>query len=447
VYSSDLPEVFAAQIVFWVLLPFVIFAPPRWAVLAWLVMGNLDATGPGQSASDAMGWINASKGVIIPLYLWWRLRNLPGQVSTTLPARLWLILTIHAAVAALWAPFPLAAVKLVGNMIGILLMLIVLDRCARGGMLDKRVIVMLIVASLALGVVQTFYYGGAAYGFDGSGQPTRFSAFVAAQQYAAFLVAFLAAILWQPEIGAWLRVTLGAAIGVGLILNGSRTWFFGATLVLLVYLCLSFRRVAVFAAFGTATAALCSLLLLNLSPMHADVLGDTSSRIVATVNALATGEDTSHNVGLANLNFRLSIYQGAIDDIRVGNTWEFLIGHGTTSGGNVILRVFPASYKPDRLDPNRAIHNEWLRAFYEWGVIGLGLLIATFATLIAGLIRLHRKSSWKESTSAVLSFLPAFLIAFSTENVLAGAGNAVTMSLAVIIALLWTPRPRSTIAR
>jgi hypothetical protein len=41
---------------------------------------------------------------------------------------------------------------------------------------------------------------------------------------------------------------------------------------------------------------------------------------------------------------------------------------------------------------------------------------------------------------AALSFLPAFLLAFSTENLLAGAGNAVTMSLALIVGLSWIPR-------
>jgi hypothetical protein len=78
VFSGDLPEVFAAQVLFWVLLPIVIFASPRWGVLAWLIMGNLDASGPGQSNSTAVGWINATKGVVIPLYLWWRLRHTPS---------------------------------------------------------------------------------------------------------------------------------------------------------------------------------------------------------------------------------------------------------------------------------------------------------------------------------------------------------------------------------
>jgi hypothetical protein len=48
---------------------------------------------------------------------------------------------------------------------------------------------------------------------------------------------------------------------------------------------------------------------------------------------------------------------------------------------------------------------------------------------------------------AVLSFLPAFLLAFTTENVIAGAGNAVTMSLGLILALLWIPRSNGKIGK
>jgi hypothetical protein len=49
---------------------------------------------------------------------------------------------------------------------------------------------------------------------------------------------------------------------------------------------------------------------------------------------------------------------------------------------------------------------------------------------------------WKAPSLALISFLPAFLVALSTENVLAGAGNAVTISLALMIGLLWSPIPK-----
>ena len=96
----------------------------------------------------------------------------------------------------------------------------------------------------------------------------------------------------------------------------------------------------------------------------------------------------------------------------------------------------------EQLDANRTIHNEWLRAFYEWGIVGLGLIFAIAVALPGMLIQHYRRGSSRAAASAVFSFLPAFLVAFSTENVLAGAGNAVMVSLCLVIALLWMPTVR-----
>jgi O-Antigen ligase len=431
--------VFAAQILFWILLPCVLVAPLRWAILAWLVMGNLDATGPTLAVSSDVGWINATKGILLPLYLWFRLRKAPSEIQSSLPLKLWMALAVYAGVASLWSPFPVAAAKLVGNMVGILLMIIVLEKAARCDLLNSRAINILIIASIGLASLQTFYFGGAVYGFDGVDQPSRFSSFVSAQQYTAFLVAFLAAVLWDRRSGLWTRTILILSIAAAIILNGSRTWFFGAFLVFVVYAWLSLRNVAVYIPIAAATVSLGLLFAVNLNPMKFDPVVDSSSRIAATFSALATGEDTARNVGLANLKFRLAIYQGAFDEIRSAGPRDLIFGHGTSSGGNVILHVFPHSYSVDRLDPNRAIHNEWLRALYEWGILGVALLVGVFASLIAALIVLRRGES-SFGSWAVLSFLPAFLLAFTTENVIAGAGNAVTMSLGLILALLWIPK-------
>jgi len=436
-FDAQMPEVLAAQVIFWLLLPIVLWAPPKWAVLAWLVMGNLDTTGAGQGSTATLGWINAVKGILLPLYLWWRMRGAPSEISRTPPARLWFALMAYAAVAGVWAPFPIAAAKLVGNMLGILFTVIVVEKAVRNGLLSSRSLVILVVSSLGLAIVQTYYYGGASYGFDGVGQPSRFSSFVAAQQYAAFLVAFLAVILWQRELRFHTRVGLSLAVCLALLLNGSRTWFLGAALVGVVYLFLSFRRVVVATAFGLATIALFVLLAANLQPSNTSVLDDSEGRIAATLSALIGGNETSHNIGMANLSFRLSVYEGVLTELRAATPRELFLGHGTSTGGSVVMRVFPHSYHEDTLDPNRAIHDEWLRALYEWGIVGLIAMVGVFATLVAGVIARYRDPATRYGAIAVFSFLPAFLLAFSTENVLAGAGNAITMSMAIVIGMLW----------
>jgi len=348
---------------------------------------------------------------------------------------LWLLFVVYAAVASLWSPFPLAAAKLVGNLVGTFLTFVVLQKASRSRFLGVTEITVLIVATLGLGVLQTFYYGGEAYGFDGADRPNRFSSFVGVQQYAAFLVAFLVIALWHKRFTAKTRVWLVSAIGVALVLNGSRIWFVGAAWVLLVYLSLSFRKV-----LGSITLAAIGLgfgvlLALNFDPSGTDLLTDPSSRITATLSALVTGRDTPQNIGLANLNFRLAIYEKVLDELRESSVTSLLFGHGTSSGGTVVLRVFPGLYKTIGLDPNRAIHSEWLRVLYEWGIAGFALLIAILAMLVVELAKRRKNGTGGIGTAAVFSFLPAFLLAFSTENLIAGAGNAVTMSLALTIAL------------
>jgi len=440
--GGDPPEVFAAQVIFWMLLPVALFAPGRWAILAWLLMGNLDTTGPTQEASAQVGWMNAAKAIAIPIWLWWRLRREPSQVLSTLPAKLWISLGVYAAIATLWSPFPIAAIKLVGNMAGIILMVILLEKSVRGGLLGPRIFSLLIIGSLALGVLQTYVYAGRTYGFDGTDEPLRFTSFASAQQYAGYLVAFLALLLSQGTF-ARARTPLLAAVSVALILNGSRTWIAGAGLLLIAYGWLSFRRLVAYIAFGFATMALGALLLVNLTRLDADSITDSSGRVTATLSAILAGHDTSHNAGLRNLNFRLAMYDAALNEIRSSDARELLFGHGTSSGGMVALRAFPARYKLDHLDPNRTIHDEWLRVFFEWGLLGLALFVGVFFTLIAGLVIKCRGRASKSPAGAVLAALPAFLAAVSTENVIAGAGNAIMMSFGIVISILWIWPPRA----
>ena len=161
---------------------------------------------------------------------------------------------------------------------------------------------------------------------------------------------------------------------------------------------------------GLSTMVFGALLALNFNPNQADPFEYGSSRITATAAALITGEDTPQRAGLANLNFRLSVYDGAISELGSSSMGELLLGHGTSSGGNVVMRVFPRSYKADTLDPNRVLHNEWLRALYEWGVGGLCLVIAVLATLLIGLVRRYNLDAARVGSAIALSFCTRLLV-------------------------------------
>ena len=223
-------------------------------------------------------------------------------------------------------------------------------------------------------------------------------------------------------------------------LNGSRTWFLGAACVVVLYVWFSSRRVLVTALLGMSTVALGGILYFNFDADRSYSLDAAPSRIVATIQALATGQDTAQRAGLANLDFRLAIYDGLLDQLRSSSLGQLVFGHGTSSGGNILIRVFPHSYSTSTVDPNRAVHNEWLRALYEWGIGGFSVMAGVLIALVWGLVTRYGNAVTRASSAAALSFVPAFLVAFTTENLIAGAGNAITMGLALLIATSWTPR-------
>jgi hypothetical protein len=85
-------------------------------------------------------------------------------------------------------------------------------------------------------------------------------------------------------------------------------------------------------------------------------------------------------------------------------------------------------------DPNRAVHNEWLRILYEWGGVGLGLWFVFIFSIIMYAyqgVQLDRLGHARP----LLIFLPAFLCGFSTENILAGAGHAENIGFVLLAAL------------
>ncbi len=432
IWDSGLPQaVLTARVIFLVLLPVILFGRPRWALLAWLLTANLDLTGPSTTVNSSVGWMNVVKSLGLPIYLWFRLRGTPSTVWRTPPALFWLALVAYAGVATLWSAYPLAAVKMIGHMAGIVLILVVLEKFARRQVLDVTVWRWLIVISIAMAVFQTHVIGGLTYGFDGPDQAVRLTSFVGAQHFAALLVAFLAVTLWLDRLPTWSRWTLVACLLVCIFLNGSRTWFLGALFVLTAYVRFEYRRVIGPAAVGAAGIVMTVLAAGNLGLLEPDRYVNTDSRIIATLNALLAGQDTPGKAGLRNIGFRAKIYRGLYEELSDADVSEVVFGHGTSNGAKIAKLVLP---RRQRLDPNRVVHNEWFRVLYEWGVVGLLLWLMSFMSLLAAVLMSRRRSRNTRMNTALLSYLPGFILALSTENAFAGAGMAMTVGLSALLA-------------
>jgi len=158
---------------------------------------------------------------------------------------------------------------------------------------------------------------------------------------------------------------------------------------------------------------------------------EPANRLTATASALLTGQDRADGMGLGTMRFRLAMYRGVLKQLGGSRPWRWLWGHGTAAGGQVALTLFPAAYRAESLDANRVIHNEWLRVAYEWGAVGVVLWFAVLGALLS--LAWRRRAD--PAGGALLSYLPALLLGLSLENVIDGAGNAVTTGLLLLTAL------------
>jgi hypothetical protein len=123
-------------------------------------------------------------------------------------------------------------------------------------------------------------------------------------------------------------------------------------------------------------------------------------------------------------------------DLSSSSALQIIFGHGTASGGYIFAKDSLNGYLPFSVDPNRIIHDEWLRALYEWGILGFLTFTGVFIVLFVWLTLIYKKSQ-KEIYMGVLSYLIPLCIALKTENILAGAGNGVTMGFGILLGTMW----------
>lgn len=428
-WSVEADAVFAR----WLLLaltPLVVAAPLRWAVLAWLCMTHLDATGSGVASHAGVGWLNAFKAVVLPAWLLVRLRGVDGWLHRSRASGCWLALAAWAGTSAAWSPFPLAALKLGAGMIAILLALLMLERAARAGLLDDRTLAIFLLASLALALVQTILFADGSFGYAGRGMPQRFTSFVGAQQFAALLTATLCWLLWAPALRAPWRTVGVLALFAALAANGSRTWTLGALVAMAVHAVWGKLRWPHLARIAAAIVILVSVPAIRRGITQRSPGEEPANRLTATASALLKGEDRPDGMGLGTARFRLGMYRGVWAAMRKGGVREWILGRGGGAGAQIAMRLFPYAYRQETLDANRVVHNEWLRVSYELGLPGLALWLGA----LFGLVWLAWRARMRPQGMALAAYLPALLLGLTAENILDGAGNAVTAGLLILAA-------------
>ncbi len=407
----------APVILYVILFLAAMFAPLRWSVIAFLLLSNIDLG----SLSASIGLLNTAKAMVLPVYMLWRFRGYAGHGKVPAAPIVWGLFIFYVAVASAWSFFPAYAIKLIGHLIGSLVICMMLTRATKARSLSLETIFPVSCGVIGLAVFHWFFLHG------WGGETERFTTFSGAQAFAAFITALYCAAITSKLIKPALRIPLCLALAGSVLLNGSRTWIIGLLLSTLAAVFVSEAKLWIkIITFGLTLIA-ASVVTIEFSTLMELVSQESgSNRIAAAISAAYVGNFKAK--GLGTYNLREELYRRTFEDIANGTTLQLVFGHGTCNGALIAATL---SKNPD---PNRALHDEWLRAIYEWGVTGLLLWVSFIASLFVYAIKGFRKDKSGYSRP-LLIYLPAFLLGLAGENIIAGAGNAVSVGLLILIAL------------
>lgn len=406
----------SALVLYGVLFVVVLLAPLRWSLIAYLILTTIDL---GSMNAD-IGLLNTAKAVVLPLYLLWRLRDCAGHGRVIVAPIAWGLLTLYAAIAGSWSLYPMFALKLVGHMIALFLICMVFIRAAKGGYLTPNVVLPVAAGVLVLAALRSIF--APSFG----GEIERFKSFSSAQSFAAFLVALFAVALCSKSARIAVRLLLCGILIIALTFDGSRLWMVGLVLSTIVALLISnvaawFKVCMVGVSIVAVALGIAETdLVLNVLAREA-----SSNRIVAAAVAGYRGDSKSY--GLGTYRFRRELDLRAIAAIRNSGMRELIFGHGTSNSAEL------AGGLARNPDPNRIMHNEWLRVPYEWGIPGTLFWLMFFASITLYAAQGVR-SEQADYSKPLLVYLPAFLLGLAGENIIAGAGNDVSAGFLLVVA-------------
>jgi hypothetical protein len=421
-----------ARVLFWVASAGVAFLPMRWALFCFIFASHLDITSLTFTSASSVGFENTFRIVALPLFLLARTNSLSfANFKWLLPHKLWIALTIYVAIAGFWGGFPLSAVKLIAYLCAYLVLYFVFTRAWEAGWLDITLLRQASWSVIALAILQTFSLGN---GWGGA--EMRFTSFSTPQYFAAFLVAMLAILVFSGERGWWHYTTCGAIV-VSIVLNGSRYVFISTVLLLIVAsfrvhgssesfrLSLSKKRVLVTLVLAIAIGAA----LISYAPENRlDQLLVTASDQDAKLEEVGT------------FSWRLGIYQEIFDRLEKRTFTQLFFGSGTGSGAELMIAYEPTLNDKQSIDANRALHSEYLRALYEWGILGLLVLIAFLTSMILGFARKIAADGGGVGL-AFLGVLPSILLGLAIENILAGAASAAGVGILLAMSFAYQTDP------
>lgn len=405
-------------ILYAILFTIAVFAPLRWSLIAYLILSTIDLGTP--TARSSIGAFNVAKGMILPVYLLWRLRDQAGHSKIVMAPIAWCGLVVYAGIAASWSLYPMFAIKLVGHMLGSFIICLVFLRATKAGYISLAAVLPVALGALAMGTIKTTFmpwFGG---------EPDRFTAFASAQSFAAFLAALYCVALCATSLRSGIRIALCIALASAVVFDGSRIYILGITIATLLSLLLSGAETWIKIYSFALTIILIAVVVAEGDTVLQMIASKAKSNRIA--NAITAGyEGDAKSTGLGTYRLRRELDSRAIDALRQSHPEQILFGHGTSDAITIVGGLARAP------DPNRCLHDEWLRVIYEWGLVGLVLWLSFFGSVAAYAVRGYRIDPLGYA-KPLLIYLPTFMLGLTGENIIAGAGNDVSVGFLLLIA-------------
>jgi O-antigen ligase len=421
-------DMIVPTVLFWVLAMLAISLAPRYGIIAYILLVQFDLTAMAFYADSSFGWQNAIKTVVIPTILLIRIRPfelLPAAFGST--RNFWIALVGYACIAIAWSPYRLSAVKMMGYFYSYSVVFIVFTHAWRRRWFTRESFITIATLSLLFGAIQTYLLGNPYGNVDKEG---RFTSFSDAQSFAPFLLCLVILLMLcaKRTFASWL---VAAATIIAFVLTGSRSYFVGfAWVALIVGLAmgkrfrqkLSLGLIVKSVLIGSAVIALLTVFILRSLPQ---------SRLNELLEVATIHNDSVEDV--QTFAWRLTIWGKTVQEIAGRSVPGLLIGSGTSSGAVVAMET--GYFQEANVDPNRCIHDEFLRSLYEWGAIGLLVFVCFLFALFRLSLRLARLTKSSQAW-ACLAVSGPLLIGLLIENILADGASPGGIGYCLIFAAM-----------
>jgi len=393
----------------------VVLLPGRAAVVAWLTASHIDLGAAGIVTSPVLIKLNMARVMLFPIIFGVRFGFGDGlKVCLRSPVfRCWLLFLFYAGISVAWTPvqFLLSAAKQIGYFAVYTIAIVVMTNAWLNKIITVPVIFWGVVIPSALAVVQTYVLGNP-YGthlYD-----VRYVSFASMQQFAEYMCCMFILILFHPRFPLTLRVGSALVVLAQVAMNGSRTAFASCALAIAVLLILQLYRKRIgplLIAFAFVAPLIVGVVALTGTAKYEEKF--KTLRIYELISA--SSERRYEKVG--TLGARLEIWDIAIKKMASTSDSAFVFGRGLSSVGE--LFPSPMTGTVQTSDSNRAIHNEYLRVFYELGFLGSSIFVVLLLTMFASFFRLP--AHCRPIHVCIVTCLTLF---FAVENIFSGAGAA-----------------------